>query len=123
MTTIRIPFLVRFEQALANGKKTTTCRTRRYGQVGDQFTSYSMRFELVAVEAMPLYEVRDKWWKHEGVSSPEEFQQIWEWIHPNMGFDANRKVWLHRFRRLDSAAQQWENDKASAGLEGKSTHD
>jgi hypothetical protein len=110
MTEIRIPFMARFKEDMASGKKMATCRTRRYGIIGDTFTSYGMRFHLTHVEAMPLFEVRDKWWQAEGMSSPQEFEEVWNHIHPGMDFfgSAGRKVWLHLFARMDQPAQQFE---------------
>lgn len=80
--------------------KTTTVRTRRHGQVGDEFALEGGLFRLVQVEAMPLAAARDAVWRDEGMASPEEFQRVWVENHPTRGFRDADTVWVHRFARV-----------------------
>lgn len=99
MSVVGLPFQPRWRAAVLAGTKATTVRTRRYGSVGDAFLVEDVRFDLVAVEAMPLAAARDGVWREEGMASPEEFERAWAENHPTRGFRATDTVWVHRFAR------------------------
>ena len=93
-----LPFQPQWRGAVLAGTKTTTVRTKRFGAPGDEFLVEGVAFELVAVEMMPLSDARDRVWKSEGMSSPEEFERVWGENHPTRGFRGEDAVWVHRFR-------------------------
>lgn len=95
-----IPFLDRFKKPLNQGTKTMTSRTKRYGQPGDRFIAFAMRFEITHVDELTLGEVAEHYFLEEGVSSPEEFKQVWAEIHPKKGFDADQFVYVHTFKQI-----------------------
>lgn len=93
-----LPFLARMEQAAARGDKTTTARTQRYGRPGDRvITRNGLLLRFTEVEKVRLDVVRDHYWRDEGCSSPEDFEQVWCGIHPLKGYVPDQMVWLHRF--------------------------
>lgn len=102
--TIRLPFQETWRDSVRAGVKTTTVRTRRYGDPGDTFEVDGARFVLLEVRALPLGEARDAAWREEGMLSPEAFEATWRANHPHRGFRASDTVWLHRFAS-DSAVQ------------------
>lgn len=99
-TLKRIPFLRRFKIALDNGNKTATFRRRIMAHVGERFIALGMIFEVTDVIKMTLKDVRDKWWMREGVSSLQEFDDIWTYIHPKMGVNLDFVGYLHLFERV-----------------------
>lgn len=109
MTELEIPFMERFREAMLDSRKTVTSRTKQYGKRGDQFEAFGAPFVILDVMRMPLWEVRDKWFKWEGVDSPEEFERVWAEIHPKKGFDPKQVVYLHRFvrRNILLATSSW----------------
>lgn len=95
-----IPFLPEWKEAMLSGRKTCTCRSKKYGEVGDQFTIFGATFELVSVEKKSLEQVRDEYWYQEGCDSRAGFEQVWERIHPDRGFVPSDKRWLHQFVKV-----------------------
>lgn len=95
---IKIPFLPEWKDLLLTGRKTHTCRSRRYGTPGDQFEAFGEVFELVSVKKKTLEDVRDNYWHQEGCNSPAEFVEVWDRIHPTRGFVGSDVRWLHEFR-------------------------
>lgn len=95
MSKIEIPFKEAFKPLIMSGVKYRTSRNKRYGGVGDCFEIGNKKFWLVEVKKYPLKIVRDKFWKSEGVDSPEHFEEIWVKIHPLKGFVEEQEVWVH----------------------------
>ena len=96
-----IPFLPEWKEAMLSGRKTHTCRSKRYGDVGDRFTAFGEIFELVSVREATLEEVRDQYWYQEGCDSRAGFEEVWERIHPGRGFVASDVRWLHEFKKVE----------------------
>lgn len=84
---------------MLSGEKTTTVRTKRFGEAGDEFEVEGVRFRLVEVLQVSLAEARDRWWREEGMASPQEFERVWAENHPQRGFRASDAAWVHRFAR------------------------
>lgn len=101
MTLVRLPFQPRWRPLVLVGAKTTTVRTSRYGEPGDEFELEGARFRLVAVEARSLAWAREHVWRDEGMASPEEFERAWVENHPTRGWRPTDSVWVHRFARVD----------------------
>ena len=93
----RLPFRPEFEEAVRSGQKTVTSRTRRYGSVGDVLDTPFGLVRLTGLYQARLANVRDNFWRREGVASPEEFVEIWTRLHPHKGFDPDQFVWVHEF--------------------------
>jgi hypothetical protein len=100
-----LPFRPYFVKRIAVGAKTTTARTEKYGDVGDKLKTAAGVVELTEVAKVRLDTVRDHYWRDEGVSSPDEFEQVWRSIHPRKGFVPEQEVWLHRFRLYDHSGE------------------
>lgn len=101
MTLVYIPFLPQFEDVMLSGKKRMTSRTKRYGQVADVFDAFGATFLILAVEKMELGSVAVYHFKDEGFNCMSDFVNCWHYIHPRKGFDGDKKVWTHRFRKLN----------------------
>jgi hypothetical protein len=108
---IEIPFRDDMRHLAMLGLKTATTRRKKYGEPGDWFeltglsTLYkaaeTRRYELVSVEQMLLWKVRDFHFKEEGFASEDDFRKVWLEIHPSAGFQANWKVWFHVFKEVE----------------------
>lgn len=85
---------------MLSGRKTATCRSRKYGAPGERFTIFGATFELVIVQKVSLETVRDHYWYQEGCDSRAGFEEVWEGIHPKRGFIATDVRWLHEFKRV-----------------------
>ena len=97
---IHLPFQPQWRAAVLAGTKTTTVRTKRYGQPGDDFEVEGHAFRLVSVQPTTLAAARDTVWREEGMSSVEEFARIWKENHPSRGFRGEDQVWIHLFSRV-----------------------
>ena len=98
MSEIKMPFREDMQKAILEGRKTMTCRTKRYGSPGDFFMVGDARFMLTSVTKMNLGIVATQFYKDEGTSSPGEFINLWDEIHPRRNFTSLQTVWAHRFR-------------------------
>ena len=103
---VYIPFLSIFEKPMLAGTKTTTARTRKYGQPGDTFTAWGATFEIREIVRVFLSTVRDKFYQQEGFSHPDEFVAIWKRLHTIRGFNPEQAVYLHSFRKLEGVRNE-----------------
>lgn len=97
---IRLPFQPEWRARVLSGAKTTTVRTRRYGEPGDEFELDGALLRLVRVTPMPLRAARDLHFREEGVASAREFEEVWRANHPTRGFRGEDQVWVHSFERI-----------------------
>lgn len=104
MARVRLPFLPEWRPLVLAGGKTTTVRTRRYGEPGDTFEVEGVAFRLARVEAMPLARARDACWAVEGFDAAEAFEAHWARLHPARGFRGSDTVWVHAFARAGEDA-------------------
>lgn len=100
MGTITIPFKEQFKQALLDGQKTMTSRTKKYGKPGDTFSIYGGTFVIKHIEKKSLRDVAEQHYAEEGVDTPEAFRNVWIRLHPIKGFDAEQDVYVHTFERI-----------------------
>ena len=94
---IYMPFKPKWKDKLLNGEKVSTCRYSRYGEVGDEFEAFGATFYLMGVDRIKLQRVKDFLYKEEGCDSPEEFEAIWNEIHPHKKYQPYHYVWFHEF--------------------------
>jgi len=73
---INIPFNAWSKKRLREGKKCSTARTKIYGKVGDTFEVEGKRFEIVAIQEMPVDYLLKYHYNDEGAESPEELKRI-----------------------------------------------
>ena len=99
MSEIKIPFRDDMQKAILEGRKTMTCRTKRYGSAGDFFMVGRGRYVLMSVTKMNLGIVATRFYREEGTSSPGEFINLWDEIHPRRNFTSLQTVWAHQFMR------------------------
>jgi hypothetical protein len=97
---ISIPFRDDMSKAIIMGNKTATSRNKRYGKPGDIFEVEGFYFELIRVSHQYLDDVARSHWAQEGVSSEQEFIELWKEIHPRTGWEPDKPVWFHEFRRI-----------------------
>lgn len=95
---VNIPFNKWSKERLNTNGKCCTSRTRQYGIDGDVFVVEGVIYEMVTYQLFPLWFVKEFLWKLEGANSPEEFEQVWNEIHPIKKFDPNQIVGVHFFR-------------------------
>jgi len=97
---IKIPFNDWSRARLAAGKKSCTSRTKRYGDPGDTFKVDGVEYHLTDVTHDLLADVKRYFFAEEGCATPEEFERIWDQIHPRKRFNGISRVWLHQFKRV-----------------------
>lgn len=97
-----LPFRPEFKDAVLSGRKTATCRTKRYGDPGDELRTPFGSVRLTAVVERMLWDVAENYFREEGLESSEDFQQVWKKLHPRAGFRPNDIVYLHRFEVVAS---------------------
>ena len=94
---IKIPFNDWSQDKLVRGLKCATSRTKKYGVVGDTFTVNNHQYRLLLVVKLPLWFIANELFESEGAMSPEEFQNVWNDIHPIKGWTPDLMVWYHYF--------------------------
>lgn len=92
-----LPFRPEFDPKIADGSKTATARSKRYGLPGDRLQTRVGVVVLDSVEQVPLGVVAQQHYAVEGCKTPSEFVAIWWRIHPRVGYDPEKVVWFHRF--------------------------
>jgi hypothetical protein len=95
----QIPFRAQFREAIREGRKTATTRTKPYGEGGDRLTTTldGVDIKLTAVYQQTLVWVENNLWQEEGLRSRAEFVDIWRSLHRG-SWDDERMVWVHRFK-------------------------
>lgn len=96
---IQIPFRPHFKQALIEGRKIATARTKKYGNIGDEFEAFGYVFVIQRHERLRLAVVAQAHFVAEGFEHPDEFKIEWAKIHPRKGYNSEQRVWLHWFHR------------------------
>src|SRR5450759_1981802 len=99
VASIRIPFNPWSTERLGMGQKISTSRTSKLGSAGDTFAVGDKTFEISSVSRKSLSEISHDYYLDEGAKSPEEFEQVWESLHPG-GFKPGQIVYFHQFREL-----------------------
>lgn len=94
---INIPFNEWSKERLGITKFGTS-RNKKYGDVGDLFIVGKYEYQLIHVIKLPLVFIRNVLYEWEGAESSEEFEQVWNDIHPKKGFVPDQEVWYHHFR-------------------------
>lgn len=102
MAKIDLPFLQRFHEDLLAGKKIATCRSKKYGEIGDWFEVADGTFKLLAVVKTTLSVVSHHLHVEEGCNAPIEFEAVWNNIHRRKPYHPDTEVYLHIFRRVES---------------------
>lgn len=97
MPQVTIPFQEHFQEAMLDGRKQCTARTKPAGTAGDTFEAFGATFEIRAVVRHALHDVRSFLWRMEGVESPEAFVEVWEGLHRRAGFRPEQQVYVHFF--------------------------
>lgn len=98
MEKINIPFLPEFEGPMLLGKKTMTCRTKRYGYPGDWFEAFGRTFILTRVSKLLLETVEHHYYPNEGFDTRRAFIAAWRKLHPRKGFNPEQTIFAHEFR-------------------------
>ena len=97
---VQIPFNTWSKKRLYSGVKFGTSRNKKYGDKGDTFKAINRTYEILYVKRMSLEHVAYIQYKAEGCVSPEEFIEVWEDIHPEVGFVPKQMVWYHAFAEV-----------------------
>jgi len=100
MVEVIIPFKESFRTAMLTDKKTKTSRNKKYGKSGDTFKKFGAVFEIISVEKHPLKKVAEEWFFEEGCLTAEEFKNIWISLHPLKGYEKDKEVFVHTFKRI-----------------------
>ena len=96
---VNIPFQPEFKEPMLSGKKTATTRTKRFGRPGDWFRAFGRTFVLTEVSQIQLSLAIYHFYQDDGFSSPGEFINCWDRLHPRVTYAQRRArlVYLHRF--------------------------
>lgn len=95
---IRVPFKPVMVSAILEGRKSCTSRTYQLGEVDDYFYIRGKCYVFTSVVKMLLKDVATKYYKQEGVNSPEDFISLWNRIHPMKGYNPEQMVFTHFFK-------------------------
>jgi len=82
---------------MKQGLKTATSRTKCYGDPGDWFKAFGGIFIIVNVHKLQLVDIAHLFYREEGFKTKEDFMAMWAKIHPRVGFQPDKKVYLHKF--------------------------
>ncbi|MDO8357248.1 MAG: hypothetical protein Q7U76_12730 [Nitrospirota bacterium] len=77
-----------------------TCRSKRMGKHGDTFLAFGENFLLTHVFRCRLGYVVSDAFMQEGCANPQELIEIWNGIHPTVGYDPEVIVWAHCFHKV-----------------------
>lgn len=103
MTRIEIPFREDMACMIIAGGKHCTTRSKKYGEVGDQFfvrwKGITQNMRLTHVERQNLGYVATFLHDAEGCYSGTDFINLWNEIHPKVGFKPDEKKWVHWFAK------------------------
>lgn len=105
MTSLYIPFSSKMNQAVREGRKVCTSRSKKYGDPGDLFHSEDFAlYRLVDVQQWRLRAIKSELYRQEGCSSPEEFEQVWRSLHRGH-FSADKGYFVHWFQRVEEGEE------------------
>ena len=90
-----------FEERMLTGKKIATTHTKKYGNGGDLFCAFGHSFQLTKVNKVYLQDVCSIYYTQEGFNSQPEFIDCWKKLHPRSGYQPEKEVWLHEFKRIE----------------------
>lgn len=100
---IEIPFSEEMARMALTNRKFCTSRNKKYGSVGDTFRLEDDQsfgdFEIVAIVRRPLWFVACCWHLAEGFERQGGFIKIWHTLHPKLGWEPDKEVWVHWFVR------------------------
>jgi hypothetical protein len=99
MAEIHIPFHDDMQQAIVDGKKTMTSRSKRYGHAGDMLQIRGHRYMLTSVYKKELGFVAKYCYQFEGFDSEAAFWVKWKEIHPRRNWP-EIIVWVHEFKAV-----------------------
>ena len=91
MSNTVIPFNEWSKTRIKEGRKICTSRNKRYPNDPRLIKINGKPLIL----ALPLGTVKWCLWKEEGDDSPEEFEEVWNSIHPKRKFDPSQIVHVH----------------------------
>jgi hypothetical protein len=100
---IKVSFQPEMKEAILSGNKSMTSRTFEMG-VGDVFKLGGQKFKITKVDQHRLRDVANKYYKQEGVDSPEEFVELWKKIHKGK-YNPKQVVYTHTFKPVESEAE------------------
>ena len=78
--------------------KFSTCRNRKYGDVGDFFYVNNIKYKLDLVIQLPIWFIANELWFSEGAICKKEFNDIINKIYKNKVFNKNTLLWYHHFK-------------------------
>jgi len=96
---IQFPFRPHFKNAIITGRKHATSRTKKYGNIGDEFEAFGFVFVIQRQERLRLAVVAQAHFMAEGFEHPDEFKIEWALNHPGKGYRSDQRVWIHWFNR------------------------
>ena len=79
-----LPFNDWSKERIKQGRKSCTTRIKEYGDNRVDYILY-----------VPLWFVKRHLWKLEGADSPEEFEKVWNEIHPMKRYSPGQLVYVH----------------------------
>ena len=96
---VYIPFQEKWRVPMLKGLKTCTSRPKRACDIGNTFNAFGAVFRVIDIQVHQLIDVATNLYLEEGCTTPLEFKQVWEDIHPIKGFVSEWKVYVHHFKR------------------------
>jgi hypothetical protein len=103
MTGHQIPspkFHPQMWKAVLEGRKCATTRKEPFGEPGDWWEQDGARYRIVDVMEIQFGTVANDFYRVEGFTSPEPFQNFWERIHRGNLPDPWEMRYIHFFARI-----------------------
>ena len=93
------PFSEQFKVNMLLGNKTKTSRNKKYGNAGDTFKIFGETFTITEIKKEKLDVIKNKYYREEGFFSPIDFENIWIKLHPRKGWEPDKLVFVHSFKK------------------------
>lgn len=106
MPSITLQFAPEMRQAIREGRKVCTTRSKILGEVGDLFVVAGRAYRIVDISPYRLADVRDQLFLQEGCESADEFVVLWRHLHQG-DFSADKTYFVHWFARVDAEGNAW----------------
>lgn len=99
MSEIFIPFKKEMKQAIFEGRKHCTSRTKQYGDIGDTFKLDDKKYMIVDMKIMRMADITLFLNTPEGFSTTQQFEEYLEKVI-GLKWDANRPLFVHWFQEI-----------------------
>ena len=88
------PFSKEMREALLDGRKCCTSRSKKYGDIGDTFNVEDEVFRIVDIEPEMLDFITASYHRLEGCRNADEFISLWKRLHRGI-WNPDKEYFVH----------------------------